>query len=168
MLQDQFKRMKHGAVWAIAVEGTPTGLQGTEVQITFPPTHIFHYTKACGDHKPIIEEALSAVLGQAVTIVCTQGEVPPPAPAPAGRASEDTTRVGLVDGGEDTARSATGQTPVVSETPAQEAPGPPAAEETPAPAEGASPPTPTAHDAVDEAVRQTLALFEGSQELPER
>jgi len=135
MLQDQLKRMKHSAVWAIVMEGTPAALQGSEIQVVFPKSHEFHYRKACGDHKPIIEEALSAVLGQQVTIACSQGEVPP-----AGSA---------------------GLSPAVSPA-AVETPTPPEEDETPTPPETA------AQEAVEQAVRQTLDLFEGSQELPER
>ncbi len=168
MLQDQLKRMKHGAVWAIAVEGTPTALEGTQVQVAFPTTHTFHYTKACGDHKPIIEEALSAVLGRAVTIVCRQGEVPPSASSPEGGGPEGTAGVAPVESGEETARSATDETSIVPEDPAAATLVPPAADETPAPPEEVPASSRRSHDAVDEAVRQTLALFEGSQELPER
>jgi DNA polymerase-3 subunit gamma/tau len=152
MLREQLTRMKHGPVWAIVMEGFPTALTGTEVHLVFPVTHEFHYRNACGKHKPVIEEALSAILGQPVTIACSQGEVP---------SASGTTGVSPVAG-------AAEPTPPVGAdfvASAPQCPPAPEAEPTGEPA----PPAPRAHeDAVNDAVRRTLELFEGSQELPER
>jgi DNA polymerase-3 subunit gamma/tau len=160
ILQEQLKRMRHSATSAIVLEGFPIGLDGTEIHLVFPATHEFHYRNACGKHKPVIEEALSAILGQAITIVCTQGEIP-------------------------AARGGTGVSPVQTDAPAPPpetpaplsregrsspgAPAPPDTGETPAPPAEDAPPAARPHeDAVSDAVRRTLELFEGSQELPER
>ncbi len=148
MLQDQLKRMRHSATSAIVLEGFPSAVNGTEIHLVFPVTHEFHYRNACGKHKPIIEEALTAVLGMPATITCSQGELP--SPGTASVAPE-----------------------VESALPVAEAPPPPtpaeeSVAETPVPAEATPPPAQPPQEAVDEAVRQTLELFEGSQELPER
>ena len=98
ILQEQLKRMRHSATSAIVLEGFPVGLNGSEIHLVFPVTHEFHYRNACGKHKPVIEEALGAILGQPVTIVCTQGDV--------GRTETCASRKSEVESGGETAASA--------------------------------------------------------------
>jgi hypothetical protein len=150
MLQEQLKRMRHSATSAIVLEGFPTALNGTEIHLVFPVTHEFHYRNACGKHKPVIEEALTAILGQAVTIACSQGDLPP---TPSGAPSVP------LKGGD--SEDGPGVSPVPAPVGAAQAPP-----EAPVPPEAPAPPT--HEDAVNDAVRRTLELFEGSQELPER
>lgn len=157
MLQDQLKRMRHGPTWAMVVESRPVAVQGTEVHLLFPPSHTFHYQNACGKHKPTIEEALSAVLGQPVTIVCSQGESPPAVVETAGPAAEAGDAAPAQAAADESSTAPVG----AEATPLEEDPAE-------APAVPPAPVARPAEEAVEEAVRQTLALFEGSQELPER
>ncbi|HEY3398902.1 MAG TPA: DNA polymerase III subunit gamma/tau [Armatimonadota bacterium] len=141
-LGDELKRMKHPAAWAVAAEARPSEVRGTEICLLFPSRSTFHYNKTRSDYKKTIEEALSRLLGQAVTIACLQGDQAPPP---------------------------TGSAPPADPTPPVAA-SQPSGEETVAAEESPCPPAPpiAPGEAIENAVNETLELFPGSRIVPER
>lgn len=151
-VQDELKRMGKLPLSAIVKEAMPISYADGVLVVGFSDRHAFHYNQVRDRGKPDVEQALRRLFGQAVMLECRLGEVLPqaapeapaqPVQAPPAKAQPP---------------------PVVYEQ--EDAPEPTepqteqAAEQTQAPEpDDVAPPT------LDQAVANTLTLFEGSQEI---
>jgi DNA polymerase III gamma/tau subunit len=149
MLPEQLKRSAQHAAYAMCREARLTALEGEKLHLLFPPQCEFHFEGTRNKYRAALEEALAAVVGKKLSLVC-QLEGRGGAAAPSGESAEQPQQ----------------------ETPAETAPpedAPPKHAETAEAEEQehpeASPRAPG--EALNEAVSQTLDLFSGSQEIAE-
>lgn len=151
----QLRRMGQVPMLAFLKEATPTRFEGDRLTITFPPKCKFHYTRVSEDYHKAIEDALSRLFRRPIGLACELAEASSEAPQPPAERGDPVTA--------DTAEAAVEPeppTPMATSEPVEATPVPTAPEPVPEP-----PPGPLT---ADEAVNQTLSLFEGAEEvLPE-
>ena len=150
--------MRQQPLLALVLDAQPAAVQGEIVRLLFPRKSQFHYERLRETSLPILEQALARILGRAVKVECYLGQLPeglaPPEPEPAPPA--------------ETARPAEEPEPAAPVVQVPTEPEAPAETTAPAPAPStAEPPARAVDQAVEEAVSETLKLFEGSRELPE-
>ena len=153
----ELKRMGRLPVGAFIQEGTPTALAEGTLTVTFKSQYTFHYNQVRGSYREVVEEALSRLFGQKITVRCRLAD---------GDEALETaaaTSDGAAKEPETTADVAAGTPPVAaSEAPQDDTPPVSPGEHEHAP--DAQQPTDD-RSTMDQAVEQTLSLFEGSREL---
>ena len=183
----QLKRMGHMPVGAFLKEAVPTAVGEGCLTLSFPSNYKFHYTRVKEGYHETVSKALNALFGVPLRVEChlcaadEQPQVPgaaetaqpaPPEPLPPVEVPE-----ALVVPPADVAaepEASVESPPAVPEAqpPAQAPLAPPAAEEAAAPV-ALEPPAAVSQTrdpqavgmSTDEAVAQTLSLFEGSHEV---
>lgn len=171
-VMDELRRAGSPHVRAFVVDAVPTGLEGDTLTLSFPSHCQFHVTQLKKQHRETVQKALHRTFGTALTIDARLCDVkaPPQPPGTAGvgeeakrgRGEEATATATAAEAPVEAPQAAVEVAPPTPE-PAPPRPAPEAQEdfqlqpgEAPEPGQGLT------HD---EAVAQTLSLFEGSQEV---
>lgn len=184
-LISQLKRMGHMPVGAFLKEAVPTQVDNATVTLSFPANYKFHYSRVKEGYHETVSKALQALFGKTLRVdchLCAAGEtlqapsgetVPAAEPLPPIEVPESLAAPPVVEPEPISASPVVEQEPAPPVTPATEpliqAPAanlenphgpvaPPAA--TPEPRDPAAIGMTT-----EEAVTQTLSLFDGSQEV---
>lgn len=161
-LGGQLRRMRQLPLAAFLKEAVPARFEGDCLTIRFPAQFKFHYTKISQDYHKTVEEALSRLFGRPISLVCQLGEEQPQvsgAPRQAEPPAAETAPE-AVAAPQPTAPAE--PPPAAATAPPQAEPSAPAVPET-----AASPPAepPKRPLTAEEAVRQTLSLFPGAEEV---
>lgn len=169
----QLRRSGQIPVAAFLKEASPAAYCGGCLTICFPAQYRFHYNKVKDDYQTVVTEALSKVLREPVTLICElaeAGEAPPaasPSPAPAVPVAPP------VPAPEPEPPVPVAEPPAADPEPEKPAPAPPAPEPVAVPPLPSAPPEPAPSApggqpvgmSPDEAVAQTLSLFDGAEEI---
>ncbi len=169
---DELKRIGRLPVGAFIREGIPTAYADGMLTVTFKSQYTFHYNQVSGPYRDVIEEALGRLFGQKITLqpclAANDAELDrldPPVPAqtapevPAQAAAE--APVAQSEPAPPAPVEAAPEAPVAQVTPPAE-PAAQAAQDAPpqaGPEQAQGPAT------LDQAVADTLSLFDGSREI---